>query len=249
MGRPAVTSLVIDTEFWQADMPADQVVTWLASHTPAGLSPAGTSSSSGPSLDDDWAGFGYSDRANTAWQSAQLEVSVGSLAQSSTTSVIRADAVVVWLDPRPSPDNAAGQRARVTLAGGCPSSDAHLVGVTNPGAHLAASLLPAGAPTAALLCRYTGANGKTFALAHQARLGATAAQHLAKAVAKLPLSHVDGGVTSCPFGDGSAAVLAFSFPGRADVDLWVQTNGCATVANGYISTAAGDLPQLIEQYG
>jgi hypothetical protein len=33
---------------------------------------------------------------------------------------------------------------------------------------------------------------------------------------------------------------SFSYPGRADVDVWYASNGCTYVANGHISTAAND---------
>ena len=51
-------------------------------------------------------------------------------------------------------------------------------------------------------------------LAHQVRLGAAAAGRLAAAVAALPLSHVDGGLTSCPAGLGTAAIMALVLPDR-----------------------------------
>jgi hypothetical protein len=33
---------------------------------------------------------------------------------------------------------------------------------------------------------------------------------------------------------GSAELIALSYPGRPDVDLWVRLNGCGGVSNGYI---------------
>jgi hypothetical protein len=48
----------------------------------------------------------------------------------------------------------------------------------------------------------------------------------------MPLSHPGGGAVSCPMDDGSAEVLALAYPGRPDVDLWINLNGCAGVSNG-----------------
>jgi hypothetical protein len=65
---------------------------------------------------------------------------------------------------------------RVTVAGGCPDSDAGFADVTNSGPAL----------------------------------------------------------TRCPMDDGSAEVIALSYSGRADVDLWISLNGCGGVSNGHI---------------
>lgn len=53
-------------------------------------------------------------------------------------------------------------------------------------------------------------------------------------MARMPLSHVDGGTVSCPMDDGSYAVLVLTYAGRPDVDLWIKLNGCGGVSNGYI---------------
>jgi hypothetical protein len=134
-----------------------------------------------------------------------------------------------------------------------------LVGVSNPGADLRTQLLPPGEPTAALVCSYNGYNGPlpesaqlslAMKLAHQARLGAAAAGRLAAAVTALPLSHVDGGLTSCPAGLGTAAIMAFSYRTGPDVDIWVAATGCPFFANGYIRTGwiTVDVVNFIHQY-
>ena len=38
--------------------------------------------------------------------------------------------------------------------------------------------------------------------------------------------------------DGSAEVLALAYPGRSDIDLWIQINGCGEMSNGHISDRA-----------
>ena len=65
-------------------------------------------------------------------------------------------------------------------------------------------------------------------------MNAVAARQVAAPLARLPLSHVDGGVTSCPADDGSAEVVALSYSGRADVDLWISLTGCGGISNGHI---------------
>lgn len=64
-------------------------------------------------------------------------------------------------------------------------------------------------------------------------------------MARLPLSHTDGGVVNCPADDGSAEVLALAYPGRLDVDLWVRLNGCSGVSNGHITAGSRVAPVLV----
>lgn len=35
-------------------------------------------------------------------------------------------------------------------------------------------------------------------------------------------------------------MLALSYPGRDDVDLWLERTGCASLANGFITAGTGD---------
>jgi len=109
-----------------------------------------------------------------------------------------------------------------------------MVGVTNTGGDLKRALLPAAQPTAGRLCQCAGLNGSTSTLIAQRRLAATAVRGLAAAIRRISLSHADGGLTNCPADDGSADVLAFSFPRRPDVDLWYWSTGCTTVSNGFV---------------
>lgn len=136
---------------WRLTMTIGQALAWLTAHRPHGLRPDGSSTDTepGPPL---YAGYSYSGRLNPAWQSADLEVEVAATAGG--TAVLRADAVVVWLDPVPVPDNSLGRRLHLSGTAPCPATDRSIGGVTNTGPGLRRQLLPAVAPTAALECRY-----------------------------------------------------------------------------------------------
>jgi hypothetical protein len=241
---PDVTSLVDQVRAWRLPLPEAQAAMWLRTHPPSGLPLTLTGSGTGTGGIPDTE-YGYAGPRSPAWQSAELDVEV--VAAPGGTSVMRADGMVIWLDPVPLRDTSSSPRIRVTVARGCPGSDApyagvprHRIyeyGVANHGADLGRRLLPAATPTAGLECRYYGLNGPAFRLRSATRLDAAQARRLAAAMTALPLSHPDGGVAFCPFDDESAEVVALSYPHRADVDLWVKLNGCTFVSNGYIRTA------------
>ena len=83
LGTPAVSSLVVQTQYWRAPMSLDQVQAWLEVHPPAGLKPAGSSSGGGPSAADATVGYGYSAPTTARLQSAELEIGAASLGSSS----------------------------------------------------------------------------------------------------------------------------------------------------------------------
>ena len=155
-------------------------------------------------------------------------------------SAWRVDAIDTWLDPVPRRDVADGPRMRVTVTGGCPSTDKGEAGVTNEGADLDAALLPAGGPTAGLICYYNGLNGMAFTLTRSVPLSAADAARVAVAANASQLSHLDDEHVNCPSDDGSQAVLAFSYSGRTDVDLDYALTGCSWVANGHIVATPSD---------
>ena len=258
LGTPAVSSLVVQTQFWRAPLSFEQAGAWLMAHPPKGLTPAGSSNGNGPGAGQATVGYGYTAPSTAQYQSPELEIGAASLGPSS--SALRVDAVVIWTDPRPWPDDAPGRRAHVTVADGCLASASGVVGVSNPGAGLTASLLPAGQPTAALVCRYNGANGPSGALppsqfqklAHQARLRATGAEQLARTVSAAPPSRTVvpvNGSLRCPMDDGAVALLALAYPGRLDVDIWAQLGGCTLVGNVYILGAGWDIVPRVKMYG
>ena len=237
MGTPVVGTVVDKSEFWAVPMAYAFLTSWVPAHPPTGLELSGWA-------DGDEA-VSYSAKPTPQWQSAELELTQAPL--TSSTAVIRVDAIVVWLDPRPLPDGAPGPRVRVDVEASCPRDDAKFVGVANPGADLTTRLLPPGTPRAGLVCTYDSSSpfdSRTGTLTRTAHFGGGDARPLAEAVSRLPLSHTDPSATSCA-GGGPTAIVAFSYPGRPDVDLWVDLGGCGGgVANGYI-VASGDLGELL----
>jgi hypothetical protein len=229
MGTPGVSSLVDSIRSWRLAMPFTAAEEWLAEHGPAGLRQDGEDLPYGPPA----SGYSYAGPANAAWDSAELDIEVAP-ANDGASVVMRADALVVWLDPVPVRDTARGKRLRVLAGAGCPAADAGVVGVANPDRDLAHRLVPAGRPRTGLECVYYGMNGLPWQLRRQQHLTAAQAQRVAASMARLPLSHPLGAELSCLMDDGSAELIALSYPGRPDVDLWVLLNGCGGVSNGYI---------------
>jgi hypothetical protein len=233
MGYPGVTGLADARRTWRLAMPFGQATAWIAAHRPAGLTPAGSGSSEPPAA----AGYDYAGPSSPAWADAELDIEV--VQAGASTSYLRADGFVAWLDPVPYRDAATGRRLRVLASGYCPATDAGIAGVRNPGARLTRSLLPSGRPASALRCAYYGMNGKPYKLKAQQRLGPARARALAAAIARIPVSHEVGAMYHCPMDDGSAVLVAFAYPGRASVDVWAGVTGCATISNGYILVGGG----------
>jgi hypothetical protein len=235
MGEPEVSSLVDQSQAWRVPEPLSMVREWLDGYSPGGLRRDGWSPPA-DALTGEMAAVSYRGPASKAWKSADLEI--GTAADGTGASVIRVDAVIVWLDPVPKRSGPGAHPARVTLAGGCPVTDQGVTGVSNPGAGLTGSLLPSGVPVGGLRCRYDGANGHPWHLVSETRLAASAARQEAATMSALPLAHVVGGTVSCPMEDGSAEIVVLAYAGRPDIDLWVTLGGCGGVSNGYI-TAGG----------
>ncbi len=235
-GTPGVATLVDEVRAWRIEMPFAQLAAWLGQHRPAGLPPEGSMSATDRGQLTE-VGYGYRGHASPAWQSAELGIGVAPAGPKA--SVMRADGQVIYLDPRPVPDNAKGPRLRVTIAGGCPRTDTGVVGVRNSGTGLRRRLLPSGSPTAGLVCRYAATSGPQSLLRAATRLDAAAAARLARSMARLPLSHTDGATYHCPPGENATEVIALAYPHRSDVDLWEQSYGCPPyVANGFIQAAS-----------
>ena len=234
IGTPLVSSLVDRVLAWQVRLPFTAVQAWPAAHPPRGLTADGSASAKNTVTGQTtMSGTSYRGPASLAWRSADLELSAAPAGPDATA--IRADAVIVWLEP-PVPSAPGPGSVRVTLSGGCPPTDKNVTGVTNAaGEGLARRLLPAGQPSGGLRCRYDGLNGDPWHLVAAQRLSTAAARRTASQMASLPLGQPAGEIVNCPMDDGSAEVLVLAYPNRPDVDLWVALNGCGGVSNGYLS--------------
>lgn len=244
LGAPKISSLIDHARFYRVPMSFDDTVAWVKAHPPTGLTNGGSMSGSGhgaPRL----AGFTYTVPDSQAWIQAQLEIGIAT--DGAHASDIRIDGVTQWLDPRPQRVSASGKRLSVTVAGGCPQSDKGYTNVENKGGELDEAMLPTQIPTGGLLCVYQGLNGTPFALTIQRQLDAAAAKKLSDAVAGLSLAHLDADNVpiSCPFDDGSVAVLVFSYAGGPDVAIWYHSRGCQSVSNGHIVTKPDDAFQRV----
>jgi hypothetical protein len=239
MGTPMTTSLVDDSSWWRVPTSMTSTLAWFVGHPPGGLARSGSGSSSSYGAITS-SGDSYDAPSSAAWTGASVEIGVAPMGPD--TSVVRVDGLAIWIDPIPVRDNQPGPGMRVAVASGCPAGDRGFVGVTNPPPPLDRSLLPAGTPNAGLVCEYYGMNGHPFALKEKTTLNQSAADALAVKVQQLTLGHIDGEVVNCPMDDGSAAVVALVYPDGQNLDLWITTNGCTDVSNGYISAGGSVLP-------
>lgn len=236
MGTPSAGRSLIDKVWlWRVPLPFGQAQGWLSGHPPKGMAQNGSMSETSPS-GITMVGLSFAGPRNKAWQSASLNVGIAPVAGG---SVIRADGVVIWLDPRLMVDQPGGVRMRLTVAGGCPAADRNVADVSNTAAgggagDLRHRLVPAGAPTGGLVCRYNGLNGRRWRLRSATRLTGEQARRRARSLARMPLGHVDGGAMSCPADDEPASFIALAYPGRPDVDLMVSPGGCGGTSNGFI---------------
>lgn len=218
-------------------------------YRPAGLSLNGTGTGSGPgdilsTSDDYWAA------ATRQWQSAEL--SFTELDNDNTAAIVQVLATVTWLDPRPLLDDAVGPRVHINIGKPCPSNLDDVVGASNPPAYrhvLLTRLAPLGPALAGQLCVYD-VEGQHDPLYRTVHLPAPALYRWVTKASSLPLSHPDGVLSACALGFPAEVLLAFRYPrfGDGSIDLWLDLGGCATVANGQVTAAAGDLITLAHPY-
>lgn len=230
--------------YYRLPMPPLEAIRWLLFHAPHGWASTGRSTGSGPSQPTTY-GITFDVPGRTpAWESSRsYDVSLTALGSRATA--LRVDGTVVWLDPRPRRVHWPARRAvRVTVAGGCPRSVRDRYGVVNHRPGLADQLLPAQAPTAALVCRYDGLNAHPpQSLVRSRRLGGAGAAALARLVGRMSLRHIDGAFFSCPADQAVAVVVAFTYRRGPDVDLWYDPEGCGGLFNGWTEAGgAGGAP-------
>jgi hypothetical protein len=191
----------------------------------------------------------YWAKATSQWQSAEL--SFTEVDNGGTAAAVQAVAVVKWLDPRPMVDDATGPRDHVNTGQRCPASAPGVVGVSNPRADarvLRARLLPTGRAVAGVLCMYN-LESHGDPLYRAVHLTGPPLERWVTTARTLSLRHPDGLVSACPTGFASGLLaLSYPYPQRHSIDLWLDLTGCDAVANGYVTTAAGDLAELARPY-
>jgi hypothetical protein len=136
-----------------------------------------------------------------------------------------------------------GPYIRVLASADCPTSLGPARDVCNFGAWRLSELVPE-SPTGGLICRYAAsATSPPSAAVHpelyrQVRLTAAQAFGLARVIGKVSTA-APKGTFSCPAGWSTATVIAFSYRGRSDADLWYYDSGCQTLDNGKIGAFQG----------
>lgn len=124
---------------------------------------------------------------------------------------------------------AATSPIRVTVSSGCPSSLTDHNGVRNAGLGFWFEMVP-GSPTSAIVCDYPPLPGLPVS---QVVLTGAAAQRLSAAA---DASSTDRPQAGCAWTESNIAVVAFSYPGRGDVDLWYDFGNCGTLTNGRLES-------------
>lgn len=229
-----MSQLIDRVAYYQIPMTLSQAYAWFKQHPQHGFTASGTTVASDRSGDSMY-GFEYDPSPLPHWPWGQANLEIGLAPQGQASTAIRVDGVAQWIDPSPIRDTSHGPDIRVTIAGGCPPTIRGRTDITNPNASdLDHQLLPTMAPVEALRCTYNGMNGHAFALASRQRLNASQALAAAAQIMALPLGNRGTAVIHCPMDDDRATILVFGYSGRADVDIWQHTSGCASTDNGHI---------------
>jgi hypothetical protein len=161
-------------------------------------------------------------------------------------SVFRIDAVVGWFPPV-APATPRPPAVRVTVASGCPATITGYRDVNNPVGARGPLLLPSGTPTGAVICTYAAALVGDGALTQSRALDAADATSLADALNRVAIVP-DIGAHGCTNDTGSVSILAFSYAGRPDADVWWHASGCQSLDNGYVVTAAIANPSFYNDF-
>lgn len=233
LGTPVTSQLIDSVRYYSDSLSSSQVLAWFRGHPQRGFTQSG-SASGGGSVGSATYGFEYDPVTPTHWSWGSASLEIGMTSQGATAA-IRVDGLAQWIDPTPVRDPSTSPTLRVTIAGGCPATDRGFSDISNPGApDLDHHVLPSASPTAALKCTYNGLNGSSFTLTGRQRLNAKQASAAAVQLLAEPLGSRGLGPHSCPMDDAKASILVFSYPGRADVDIWEHTSGCSFTDNGHI---------------
>jgi hypothetical protein len=155
LGMSATSNFLDATAFWRVPLSFSAFTTWVQTHVPAGFQVGG--SSSGSDYDGAPVNVGIEldapiDPQTPLNKPGELEVSAITAGSSSIASIWRIDGTDIWYDPTPVRDGSKGPFLHVTIGSGCPASRGDAVDVSNAFASRTQTLLPAGEPSAALVC-------------------------------------------------------------------------------------------------
>lgn len=148
------------------------------------------------------------------------------------TGVLRADGIAAPYVDLPQRDDASEDPVRVLADGPCPATVVPYPAIVNPGPpDLDRALVPPDeTPDGGLICYY-GGDG----LWGQRTLDRAAAGRIARAAQRVDLTW--NGHTGPRSGLSTSlgvAMLALSYPGRPDVDVWAAYPGTPLVRNGHV---------------
>ena len=133
-----------------------------------------------------------------------------------------------WIGPYPSP-------LTVTVAGGCPTSTGGRRGVRNDGLGFRFEMAPKH-PTGGLVCVYNPNDPQPSPLLGQLRLDTNQASQLAADADEA--STVRPAVTGWACSGTDHTLIALSYLGRSDVDLWIDGEAwCDLLTNGRLITS------------
>ena len=120
---------------------------------------------------------------------------------------------------------------RITVSGGCPASLGNHNGVSNGGLGFWFEMVPRN-PTRAMVCDYPPAPPPPMS---QATLTGPEAERLSAAAdsSSTYRPHNNG----CAWSGGNITVVAFSYQGRSDVDLWFEPGDCGLLTNGRLKSS------------
>lgn len=122
----------------------------------------------------------------------------------------------------------------VNAAQPCPVSAGKARDVSNTAASSSRLLSASAAATRGLICVYSGSLNP--APVHQIILNSTNASRLAAALRGVALKAPPNGLVNCPADTGGFTVIAFTFRGASDEDVWWDDSGCQTLDNGRVGT-------------
>jgi hypothetical protein len=141
---------------------------------------------------------------------------------------------------QPPVDTPSQAPVRVLVSSGCRRVLGSSRDVVN--SYTGDELVPPG-PVSGLICRYSP-SGSLYA---SVGLVADEAAHVAVVIDAISTA-VPQGTYHCPAEDNSASIIAFTYAGQPDVDLWFSDSRCETLDNGRIKAYENGNPSFFDAF-